>query len=93
VTDGLAGEVRAAVRRRHGELHELAAELVRRPSLLGAEADAQRLVADRLAAAGFSVEQVEPDAEAALAAPYAGYPSLPYDGRASVETVASKRFL
>ena len=84
MTDGLAGEVRAAVRRRHGELHELAAELVRRPSLLGAEADAQRLVADRLAAAGFSVEQVEPDAEAALAAPYAGYPSLPYDGRASV---------
>src|SRR5205807_10524397 len=32
VTDALAEELRAAVRRRHDELHELAAELVRRPS-------------------------------------------------------------
>ena len=56
------------------------------------EADAQRLVAESLAAAGFSVEHVEPDAEAALADPYAGYPSLPYDGRASVVGVRRGAF-
>lgn len=77
-------DVRAAVRRRRDELHELAAELVRRPTLLGAEAEAQALVAEHLASAGFSVERVEPDAEAALADPYAGYPFLPYEGRESV---------
>jgi acetylornithine deacetylase len=86
VTEPLAlgAELRAAVMRRRDDLHELAAELVRRPSLLGGEEDAQRLVAERLAEAGFSVERVQPDAEAALADPNAGYPSLPYDGRASV---------
>jgi acetylornithine deacetylase len=86
MTDAIipADEVRAAVRRRRDELHELAAELVRRPTLLGSEAEAQGLVAEHLQSAGFSVEHVEPDAEAALADPYAGYPSLPYEGRASV---------
>ena len=34
--------------------------------------------------AGFEVERVVPDADAALADPYAGYPYLPYEGRSSV---------
>lgn len=73
-----------AVQRRRDELAGLVAELVRRPSTLGDEAAAQALVEERLSAAGFEVERVEPDAEAALADPYAGYPYLPYEGRSSV---------
>ncbi len=42
------------------------------------------MIADRLAAAGFEVERVEPDARAALADAAAGYPSMTYDGRSSV---------
>ena len=81
--------LRAAVARRRDELFELAAELVRRPSLLGSEEPAQRHVADWLGHAGFAVERIEPDAEAALADPYAGYPSLPYEGRSSVVGTSS----
>ena len=76
--------VRAAVARRRDELFELAAELVRRPSTLGSEEPAQSYVAGWLAQAGFAVERIQPDAEAALADPYAGYPALSYEGRASV---------
>jgi acetylornithine deacetylase len=76
--------LRDAVARRHGSLRELAVGLVRRPSLLGGEEHAQSLVAEQLEEAGFAVERVQPDAEAALADPYAGYPSLSYEGRTSV---------
>lgn len=76
--------LRAAVARRRDELFELAAELVRRASTLGAEEDAQRHVADWLEQAGFAIERIQPDAEAALADPYAGYPSRSYEGRSSV---------
>jgi len=76
--------LRQSVARRRDELVELASELVRRPSTLGDEESAQSLVEERLRAAGFEVERIEPDAEAALADPYAGYPSLPYTGRSSV---------
>ena len=84
MTRELERALRAAVARRRDALFELAAELVRRPSLLGSEEPAQRHVADWLGRAGFAVERVEPDAEAALADPYAGYPSLSYEGRSSV---------
>ena len=76
--------VRAAVARRGDELFELAAELVRRPSTLGSEEPAQSHVAGWLARAGFAVDRIQPDAEAALADPYAGYPALSYEGRTSV---------
>jgi acetylornithine deacetylase len=76
--------IRAAVRERGDELTALASALVRERSTLGNEDGAQRIVAERLAAAGFTVARVEPDAAAALADPYAGYPSLPYDGRSCV---------
>lgn len=79
-----AGAIRAAVSDRRDELTALTSALIRERSLLGNEEGAQRIVADRLAAAGFSVRRVEPDAEAALADPNAGYPMLPYDGRSSV---------
>ena len=70
--------------RRRDELVELACELVRRPSTLGHEEPVQALIDERLQAIGFDVERIEPDADAALADPYAGYPFLPYDGRSSV---------
>ena len=76
--------LREAVERRRDELVELACELVRRPSTLGDEEPAQGLVDERLRAAGFDVARVQPDAAAALADPYAGYPFLPYEGRSSV---------
>ncbi len=83
------GRLREAVARRRDELFELAAELVRRPSVLGGEEPAQRYVADWLESAGFTVDRVQPDADAALADPYAGYPALPYDARSSVVATAA----
>ena len=76
--------LREAVERRRDELVELACELVRQPSTLGHEEPAQTLIDERLRAIGFDVERIRPDADAALADPYAGYPYLPYDGRSSV---------
>ena len=83
-TVALEQSLRDAVERRRAELVELTQELVRRRSTLGSEEPAQELVEERLRAAGFDVERVEPDAEAALADPYAGYPFLPYEGRSSI---------
>lgn len=76
--------LRAAVARRREQLIELAAELVRRRTVLGAEELGQSLVAEWLARIGFAVERIEPSASEALADPYAGYPALPYAGRTSV---------
>jgi acetylornithine deacetylase len=86
MSDAVAAEqaVRDAVERRRDELVELTRELVQRRSTLGSEEPAQELVEERLRSAGFEVERVEPNAEAALADPYAGYPFLPYEGRSSV---------
>jgi acetylornithine deacetylase len=83
-TDELDRVILEAVRERLDELPSLVAALVREQSTLGNEAPAQDLVAGRLAAGGFAVERIEPDAEAALADPHAGYPPLPYRGRSSV---------
>jgi acetylornithine deacetylase len=76
--------LRAAVERRRDDLVDLARALVREPSTLGSEEPAQALVDQWLRAAGFAVERVQPDPEAALADPYAGYPTLSYEGRTSV---------
>ena len=76
--------IRKGVADRSDQLPALVSALVQEQSLLGHEEGAQRIIAHRLAAAGFAVERVEPDAEAALADPYAGYPPLSYDGRSSV---------
>jgi acetylornithine deacetylase len=84
VTATVEQELRDAVERRRDELVELTRELVRRPSTLGSEGPAQQLVEERLRSIGFDVERVEPDADAALSDPYAGYPFLSYEGRSSV---------
>jgi acetylornithine deacetylase len=80
----LEDAVRDAVERRRDELVALVQELVRQPSTLGSEAPVQAIVEERLRSAGFEVEHVVPDAEAALADPHAGYPYLSYLGRYSV---------
>ena len=77
-------EVRAAVERRRDELIELVRALVACRSVLGDEEPAQAVVEERLRAIGFEVERVQPDAEAALDDPTAGYPYLPYEGRTCV---------
>ncbi len=76
--------IRAAVRERRDELVALTTQLIRQPTTLGNEEGGQRIVADRLNEAGFTVARIEPDAEAALADSTAGYPPLPYAGRTSV---------
>src|SRR5262249_19501044 len=81
---GLEQAVRDAVERRRDELVELVQELVRWETVLGSETPAQEVVEARLRASGFKVERVVPDADEALADPYAGYPYLPYEGRYSV---------
>ena len=81
---GLEQAVRDAVERRRDDLVGLLRALVRQPSTLGAEAEAQYVVEQWLRDAGFEVERVVPDADAALADPYAGYPYLSYEGRSSV---------
>jgi hypothetical protein len=84
VTATVEQELRDAVERRRDELVELTRELVRRRSTLGSEGPAQKLVEERLRSIGFDVERVQPDADAALSDPYAGYPFLSYEGRSSV---------
>jgi acetylornithine deacetylase len=84
LSTGVERAVRESVERRRDELVELTRELVRMPSTLGDEGPAQELVDERLRAAGFEVERIVPDADAALADPYAGYPYLSYEGRSSV---------
>ncbi len=76
--------IRKGVSDRSDQLDVLVSALVREQSTLGCEEGAQQIIARRLAGAGFAVERVEPDAEAALADPYAGYPPLSYDGRSSI---------
>jgi acetylornithine deacetylase len=76
--------LRHEVAGRREDLFGLASQLVRIPTVLGAEEEAQRLIHERLERAGFQVQRIEPDANAALADPTAGYPALSYDGRSSV---------
>lgn len=76
--------LREAVERRRDELVGLVRALVGEQSVLGNEEPVQQLVEDRLRRAGFQVERVQADADAALADETAGYPYLPYEGRTSV---------
>ena len=64
---GLEQAVRDAVERRRDDLVGLLRALVRQPSTPGAEAEAQDVVEQWLRDAGFEVERVVPDADAALA--------------------------
>ena len=72
--------------RRRDELSGLVADLVRRPSLLGQEAEAQAYVADYLRGVG-----LEPDvwdlSPSVLDLPNAGNSGVPFDGRPNVAAV------
>jgi len=74
----------AAVRSRRSEVVELARALVRERSLTGQEEGAQRLMADRIGAAGFTVERVPIEPPADEEDPTWGYPPAGYDGRSCV---------
>jgi acetylornithine deacetylase len=84
LTDRFEEAVAEAVRRRLDGLPALVAALVREQSTHRNEEAAQRLIADRLAAAGFEVARVAIDAEAAAADPRAGHAWGGADGRTSV---------
>jgi acetylornithine deacetylase len=77
--DRLWGEID----RREDELIETVAELVRRPSPLGAEAEAQSYVAEHLATSGLDVEVWDLD-DAVKAQPNAGDSGVPFPGRPNV---------
>ena len=76
----------AEIDRREDELAETVAELVRRPSPLGAETEAQRFVADHLATSGLGVEVWDLD-ESIKSLPNAGESGVPFAGRPNVAGV------
>jgi acetylornithine deacetylase/succinyl-diaminopimelate desuccinylase-like protein len=67
----------AEIDRRDDDLIETVAELVRRPSPLGAEAEAQSYVADHLAASGLTVDVWDLD-DSIKALPNAGESGVPF---------------
>ena len=73
----------AEIDRREDELIETVAELVRRPSPLGAEAEAQAYVAEHLTASGLDVDVWDLD-ESIKALPNAGESGVPFPGRPNV---------
>jgi acetylornithine deacetylase len=76
----------AEIDRREDELSETVAELVRRPSPLGAEAEAQAYVAEHLTASGLDVDVWDLD-ESIKALPNAGDSGVPFPGRPNVAGV------
>ncbi len=70
--DALDNAIARALRKRITELPPFVTALVREPSTVGNEEPAQRLIADRLSASGFTVERVHVDGDAALADPARG---------------------
>jgi len=83
-SQGVLGVVEEWTSRHVDELQDLARELVRAPTVLGAEESGQKIVESFLADAGFAVERIQPDAASALADPHGGYPSLSYEDRSCV---------
>ena len=73
----------AAIDERVDELTEITAELVRRPSLLGEEAEVQAYVAEHLGGSGMAVESYDLD-ESIKAQPNAGDSLTPFPGRPNV---------
>lgn len=73
--------VRRAVEGGLAETLDFLQRLVRVPSLLGNEEEAQRLVEERLGKLGFQVRSFEPDAERLAARPDSGIPLASYERR------------
>jgi len=76
-------DVDAAITAEADAAFELLARLVRAPSTVGREADAQEIVAGELTRLGFEVHQVPTPAETAAVAP-AGVAQASYAGRPNV---------
>ena len=76
----------AEIDRREGELVELIQRLVRSRSLLGNEAEAQRIVADYIQGSGVKPDVWEID-DALLGLPGAGNSGVPFAGRPNVAAV------
>jgi acetylornithine deacetylase len=76
----------AEIDRHEDELIETVAELVRRPSPLGAEADAQGYVAGHLTQSGLAVEVWDLD-ESVKTIPNAGDSGVPFPGRPNVAVI------
>lgn len=77
----------SAIEGRREELVTLVADLVRRPSPLGREAEAQGYVADHLRGSGLAVESWDLD-EALRTTPEGGDSGVPFAGRPNVAGVA-----
>src|SRR3954465_3968291 len=69
--------------RREDDLIETVAELVRRPSPLGSEAEAQSYVAEHLSASGLEVDVWDLD-DSIKELPNAGESGVPFPGRPNV---------
>ncbi|MDQ3411471.1 MAG: ArgE/DapE family deacylase [Chloroflexota bacterium] len=78
----------AAIEQRQAELIELVAELVRRPSELGQEQEAQALVADHMGSSGLTPDiwDIPPEL---LALENAGDSGVPFTGRPNVAAILS----
>lgn len=72
-----------AIDERYDDLTTTVAELVRRPSLLGQEADAQHYVADHWYSSGMAVDVWDLD-DGVKALPNAGESGVPFSGRPNV---------
>jgi acetylornithine deacetylase len=77
-------EARRAVERGLGDTVAFLADLVRVPSLLGEEEQAQELVETRLRELGFDVRPVQPDPDRLAERPDSGIPLMSYEGRRSL---------
>ena len=73
--------VRRAVEDGLADTLDFLQRLVRAPSLLGNEEEAQQLVEERLRELGFAVRSVEPDAHRLAERPDSGIPLVSYEGR------------
>jgi acetylornithine deacetylase len=86
-----SAEARRAVDRGFDRSMAFLQELVRVPSLLGAEEPAQRLVEARLDELGFAVRSVVPDPERLAERPDSGLPLTSYEGRRSLVGTLGER--
>lgn len=86
VPDPVVRRVWDEIEARQDELIELIAELVRRPSLLGQEAEAQAFVAEHLRGSGLTPDVWELDASL-HELPESGVSGVPFDGRPNVAAV------
>src|SRR3954451_24380020 len=84
--DNATRKMWTAIDERQEELIETVAELVRRPSLLGQEADVQAYVAQYLSDSGLDTESWDLD-DSIKSQPNAGNSGVPFAGRPNVTAI------